>query len=96
MDESEISALYRHDIVKALVAPTRGEGWGLPILDAAVCGLPVIATKWSGHLDFMKQVKFLDLDYNLSFQFLNTKLTIRYLCLVQSGQMLRNRTLRPD
>jgi|TARA_R110002060_G_scaffold68228_5_gene76940 hypothetical protein len=65
MDESEISALYRHDIVKALVAPTRGEGWGLPILDAAVCGLPVIATKWSGHLDFMKQVKFLDLDYDL-------------------------------
>ena len=65
MDESEISSLYQHESVKALVAPTRGEGWGLPILDAAVCGLPVIATNWSGHLDFMKGVKFLSLDYDL-------------------------------
>lgn len=65
MDESEISSLFKHDNIKALVAPTRGEGWGLPILDAAVCGLPVIATNWSGHLDFMKNVKFLALDYNM-------------------------------
>jgi len=65
MDEGEIASLYRHESVKALVAPTRGEGWGLPILDAAVCGLPVIATNWSGHLDFMKQVKFLSLDYDM-------------------------------
>jgi len=65
MDESEIAALYRHESVKALIAPTRGEGWGLPILDAAVCGLPVIATNWSGHLDFMSKVKFLSLDYDL-------------------------------
>ena len=65
MDEKEIAALYNHDSIKALVAPTRGEGWGLPILDAAVCGVPVIATNWSGHLDFMKKVKFLSLDYDL-------------------------------
>ena len=46
MDNNEISAMYESDTVKALVAPTRGEGWGLPILDAAVCGLPVIATSF--------------------------------------------------
>ena len=65
MDESEITSLYKSSNVKALVAPTRGEGWGLPILDAAVCGLPIIATNWSGHLDFLKNVKFLSLDYDL-------------------------------
>ena len=64
MDNNEITALYECDSVKALVAPTRGEGWGLPILDAAVCGLPVMATAHSGHMDFMKKVKFLDLDYD--------------------------------
>lgn len=65
MNENEITSIYKHKNTKALVAPTRGEGWGLPILDAAVCGVPVIATNWSGHLDFMKEVRFLSVDYDL-------------------------------
>lgn len=65
MDPSELGVLFTHEKIKALCAPTRGEGWGLPILDAASAGLPVIATKHSGHMDFMKHVKFLDLDYTL-------------------------------
>jgi|GEM_PF-853030 glycosyltransferase involved in cell wall biosynthesis/GT2 family glycosyltransferase/Flp pilus assembly protein TadD len=35
------------------VLPTRGEGWGLPILEAMASGLPAIATGWSAHLDFL-------------------------------------------
>ncbi len=65
INEREIGALYKHDKIKALVAPTRGEGWGLPILDAAASGLPVIATGYSGHVDFMKHVRYLDLKYTL-------------------------------
>lgn len=65
MDPNEIGAVYRHDKVKALVAPTRGEGWGLPILDAAANGLPVIATGHSGHLDFLKHTKYLDIKFSL-------------------------------
>lgn len=34
------------------VLPTRGEGFGLPTLEAMATGLPVITTNWSGHLDF--------------------------------------------
>jgi glycosyltransferase involved in cell wall biosynthesis len=35
------------------VLPTRGEGWGRPYMEALSCGCPVIATRWSGHLDFL-------------------------------------------
>lgn len=35
------------------VIPTRGEGWNLPALEAMSSGIPVIATNWSAHLDFI-------------------------------------------
>lgn len=37
----------------ALVAPSRGEGWGRPLMEAMACGVPVIATRWSAPLDFL-------------------------------------------
>ncbi len=66
MDEQEMFSLYRNPKIKALVAPTRGEGYGLPILEASVAELPVIATNWSGHLDFMNKGKYIQLDYDLN------------------------------
>ena len=65
LSTSHMNSLYRDKSIKALLAPTRGEGYGLPILEAAVCGLPVITTNWSGHLDFMNLGKFISLNYNL-------------------------------
>jgi hypothetical protein len=65
LEPKEIGSIYRHPKIKALVSLTRGEGFGLPILEAAACGLPVIATNWSGHLDFMKLGKFIPIDYML-------------------------------
>jgi hypothetical protein len=38
--------LYR--AVDAFVLPTRGEGWGRPLMEAMAAGLPTIATAWSG------------------------------------------------
>lgn len=66
MNDAEVASLYRHHQVKALVALTRGEGYGLPILEAAASGLPIIATGWSGHLDFLKHGKFVSITYQLS------------------------------
>ena len=65
MSDETISALYKHPQIKALVSLTRGEGYGLPLLEAAAAGLPVIATGWSGHLDFLNHGKFVNVSYNL-------------------------------
>jgi glycosyltransferase involved in cell wall biosynthesis len=65
MSNAEIAGLYRHPKVKALVTATRGEGFGLPILEAAASALPVIATEQSGHMDFMKSGKFTKLEYDM-------------------------------
>ena len=53
MTEQEIHALYKHPKIKALVSLTHGEGYGLPLFEAAYSGLPVIAPAWSGHTDFL-------------------------------------------
>lgn len=53
MEEAELAALYTHDKVKGYVTITHGEGFGLPLFEAAYSGLPVIAPAWSGHLDFL-------------------------------------------
>ena len=56
LSDREVAALYRHPQVQCLAAPTRGEGFGLPILEAAVSGLPIVATAWSGHTDFLSSL----------------------------------------
>ena len=50
MDQSEMVGLYQ--VCQAFVAPTRGEGFGMPLAEAMLFNLPVIATAWSGQLDF--------------------------------------------
>lgn len=49
----QMGSLYRS--ADCFVLTTRGEGWGLPILEAMACGLPVIATDWSAHTDFVTE-----------------------------------------
>jgi glycosyltransferase involved in cell wall biosynthesis len=49
----ELGVLYRS--ANCFVLPTRGEAWGMPIMEAMACGLPVIATDWSAQRDFMNE-----------------------------------------
>tara|TARA_Y100000592_G_scaffold78846_1_gene124116 strand:+ start:1629 stop:2894 length:1266 start_codon:yes stop_codon:yes gene_type:complete len=54
MSESEMHGLYMHPQINAYISTTHGEGFGLPLYEAAYSGLPVCATGWSGHLDFLR------------------------------------------
>lgn len=65
MTESDIASVYLHRKIHCLLAPTRGEGYGLPIIEAAASGMPVVATGWSGHTDFLKDDYYVKLDYTL-------------------------------
>ena len=53
MTDNEMVGLYRNEKVKSLISFSHGEGYGLPLFEAAQCGLPIAATAWSGHLDFL-------------------------------------------
>jgi len=58
LTDQEMHSLYTHKDIQCLISLTHGEGFGLPLFEAAYSGLPVVATDWSGHLDFLyKPVK---------------------------------------
>jgi glycosyltransferase involved in cell wall biosynthesis len=48
-----MNKLYNHPKVKTFVSLTHGEGYGRPLQEATMVGLPVIAPNWSGQLDFL-------------------------------------------
>ena len=53
--DEEMNELYNHPKVKAHVTLTHGEGFGRPLLESTISQKPVIASNWSGHLDFLPQ-----------------------------------------
>jgi hypothetical protein len=53
LTSEEITSLYRHPKIKCMVSLTHGEGYGLPLFEAAYNGLPIIAPGWSGQCDFL-------------------------------------------
>jgi glycosyltransferase involved in cell wall biosynthesis len=58
--DADMPSLYA--AANAYVAPSRGEGWGRPHIEAMACGLPVIATRWGGNMDFMTEDNSLLID----------------------------------
>lgn len=67
MTEEEIHALYKHPQIRAKLALPHGEGFGLPLFEAAYSGLPVIATGWSGQMDFLTDEEGKEHFYNVAF-----------------------------
>lgn len=51
LSDAQVAQLYT--AAQAFVLPTRGEGFGMPLLEALSCGLPVITTAYSGQLDYL-------------------------------------------
>jgi glycosyltransferase involved in cell wall biosynthesis len=54
LTEDQLNQVYNHPKVKAMVSLTKGEGFGRPLLEFTLSKKPVIATNFSGHLDFLR------------------------------------------
>jgi len=55
LSDEEMNKLYNHPKVKTFVSFTHGEGYGRPMQEATMVGLPVIASGWSGQVDFLSE-----------------------------------------
>ena len=55
LSSEEMNKLYNHPKVKSFVSLTHGEGFGRPMLEASMVGLPVITSGWSGQVDFLSE-----------------------------------------
>jgi glycosyltransferase involved in cell wall biosynthesis len=53
LSDNQMAELYNHHKVKAMVSFHKGEGYGLPLLEFAATGKPIIASNYSGPLDFL-------------------------------------------
>lgn len=51
LTEYGLAAMYR--ACHAYVCTSKGEGWNLPLCEAAACGLPIIAPRTSAHTEIM-------------------------------------------
>lgn len=63
LPDGQLKALYEQ--CQALLAPSRAEGFGLPMAEAMLSGLAVITTGWSGQTDFCtpKTAWLIDYDF---------------------------------
>lgn len=63
MSDEAMLRLYK--AADAYVMPSRGEGWGRPLMEAMAMGLPTIGTGWSGNTEFMHRDNSYLIDYEL-------------------------------
>ena len=78
ISDAEMHSLYTHPKIKALISLSHGEGFGLPLFEAAYSGLPVLTHDWGGQTDFLMMDKkskkgkvskrpfYANVDYDLS------------------------------
>jgi len=57
LTDTQINELYNNPKVKAMISFTKGEGFGRPLLEFSLTGKPIIASGWSGQVDFLDPVR---------------------------------------
>ena len=78
LSNPDMARLYA--TASAYVHPSRGEGWGRPIMEAMSTGLPALATGWGGSTAFMTS------ENSLSIESVVTEIGEREDCFWLSGQ----------
>ena len=53
LDDEDMNNLYNHPKVKAMISFAKGEGYGRPLAEFCLSKKPVIASGWSGQIDFL-------------------------------------------
>ena len=53
LTEEELHSLYTHPKINAYLSLAHGEGFGLPLFEAAYSGLPIVTSGWSGQADYL-------------------------------------------
>ena len=53
LEEADMAHLYHHPKVKAMVSFAKGEGYGRPLAEFTLTGKPIVASGWSGQVDFL-------------------------------------------
>jgi glycosyltransferase involved in cell wall biosynthesis len=66
MEEADMSNLYHHPKVKSMISFAKGEGYGRPMAEFTLTGKPIIASGWSGQLDFLPAEHSVLLEGNLT------------------------------
>ena len=61
----QLFKMYCDRSLVGLITATRGEGYGLPMIEASAAGLPVLATDWSGHKTFLQDGSWIPVKYNM-------------------------------
>lgn len=64
MSIKELHSLYTSKKISCFLSGSRAEGWGLPFIESASCGLPIIATNYSSYKEFLED-DFIQVDYDL-------------------------------
>tara|TARA_B100001094_G_C18195434_1_gene810447 strand:+ start:5060 stop:6295 length:1236 start_codon:yes stop_codon:yes gene_type:complete len=87
LTDKEMHEIYLHPKIKAMVTLPHGEGFGLPLYEAAYTGVPIITTAWSGQLDFLVDEKGENQFYDVSFDLMPVPEQILWEGVIVKGSM---------